>query len=138
MRRRTWASSWPPALGIREASRASVLIVHHAGKDQARGARGHSSRLRAATDVELEITEGCLKVAKNRDGQEGQTYGFALEKSNSARTPRVAGHDLRGHREPTRQPDPARQRPLGPNEQLVLDALTKAIAEQADPPPVTG
>ena len=29
--------------------------VHHCGKDAARGAGGHSS-LRAATDVELEIT----------------------------------------------------------------------------------
>ena len=37
---------------IREACEGHVLIVHHCGKDQARGARGHSS-LRAATDVEL-------------------------------------------------------------------------------------
>lgn len=31
-----------------------VMIVHHSGKDQAAGARGHSS-LRAATDTELEV-----------------------------------------------------------------------------------
>ena len=42
---------------IREACEGHVLIVHHSGKDLAKGARGHSS-LRAATDVELEVTNG--------------------------------------------------------------------------------
>jgi AAA domain len=67
---------------IREACKGFVLIVHHSGKDQARGARGHSC-LRAATDVELEVTSGeagrCLTVKKNRDGEEGAIYGFRLE-----------------------------------------------------------
>ena len=40
---------------IREACEGHVLVVHHCGKDAAKGARGHSS-LRAATDVELEVT----------------------------------------------------------------------------------
>ena len=45
------------AAAIREAADTHVLIVHHTGKDTARGARGHSS-LRAATDVELEVEHG--------------------------------------------------------------------------------
>jgi RecA-family ATPase len=72
---------------IREAAETSVLVVHHCGKDQAKGARGHSC-LRAATDVELEITEGCIKVSKSRDGQEGQTYGFKLEQVELGTNPK--------------------------------------------------
>jgi hypothetical protein len=41
--------------GIREATGACVLFVHHSGKNQAAGSRGHSS-LRAATDAEIEVT----------------------------------------------------------------------------------
>ena len=40
---------------IRSRSSVHTAIVHHAGKDIAKGARGHSS-LRAATDTELELT----------------------------------------------------------------------------------
>lgn len=51
---------------IREAVVAAMLIVHHTGKDAARGARGHSL-LRAATDTEIEIGAGVIKVTKQRD-----------------------------------------------------------------------
>src|SRR5204863_5294247 len=37
---------------LRAATGATILIVHHTGKDTSRGARGHSS-LRAATDTEI-------------------------------------------------------------------------------------
>ena len=40
---------------IREETGAHVMWIHHSGKDQAKGARGHSS-LRAALDTELEVT----------------------------------------------------------------------------------
>lgn len=40
---------------LREATKAHVLFVHHSGKDQAKGSRGHSS-LKAATDTEIEVT----------------------------------------------------------------------------------
>jgi hypothetical protein len=69
---------------IREACRGHVMIVHHSGKDEARGARGHSS-LRAATDVEMEVTreegpEGprVATVKKNRDGAEGERFAYDL------------------------------------------------------------
>src|SRR4029450_8369862 len=67
---------------IRDAATTHVLVVHHSGKDQARGARGHSC-LRAATDVELEVTNGeaggCIKVTKHRDEAGGRSFGFKLE-----------------------------------------------------------
>lgn len=63
---------------IRAATDAHVMIVHHSGKDQARGARGHTS-LRAATDTEIEIVEGVFKVTKQRDLDRSVKFAFALE-----------------------------------------------------------
>jgi len=63
---------------IRAATGAHVLIVHHTGKDLARGARGHSS-LRAATDTEIEVTPGRLAVTKQRDLDREFVTGFDLE-----------------------------------------------------------
>lgn len=40
---------------LREATKAHVMFVHHAGKDASKGSRGHSS-LKAATDTEIEVT----------------------------------------------------------------------------------
>lgn len=59
---------------IRVETGAHVMLVHHAGKDEAKGARG-SSALRAATDTELQVSEFVLSVTKQRD-REG---GTALE-----------------------------------------------------------
>lgn len=39
---------------VQQEGKTAVFVVHHSGKDQAAGARGHSS-LRAATDTEIEI-----------------------------------------------------------------------------------
>lgn len=61
---------------IRHATGAAVMLVHHAGKDVTKGARGHSL-LRAAADVELEVVnEGgtvTASVTKHRDGVTGGT-----------------------------------------------------------------
>jgi hypothetical protein len=61
-----------------------VLVIHHTGKDLARGARG-SSVLKAATDHELEVSKepaariGAIKLTKVRDGElEGERFGFEL------------------------------------------------------------
>ena len=67
------------------ATGAHVMLVHHMGKNQDRGARGHSS-LRAALDTEIEckMTEGTgigrLKVTKQRDMEMGSPLGFKLVK----------------------------------------------------------
>ena len=68
---------------MREATGAAVLVVHHSGKDKARGARGHSS-LRAATDTEIELSRDevselrTAKVTKQRDGDEGAEFHFKI------------------------------------------------------------
>jgi hypothetical protein len=51
---------------LREALGCHVMVVHHTGKDRAKGARGHSL-LRAATDTEIEVTPGRITVTKQRD-----------------------------------------------------------------------
>lgn len=58
---------------LRRASGATVLVVHHSGKDASAGARG-SSALRAAMDTELEVTavdtQLTVKVTKQKDAAE--------------------------------------------------------------------
>jgi AAA domain len=69
---------------IRTVTGACVLFVHHCGKDQARGARGHSL-LHGAIDTEIEVTatpEGkdrSATVVKQRDLPKGGVFGFQLE-----------------------------------------------------------
>lgn len=67
---------------IREATNSHIMLVHHSGKDVARGARGHSS-LRAATDTEIEVQNEdgsrAAIVTKQRDYQGGETFAFDLK-----------------------------------------------------------
>lgn len=51
---------------LREKIGCHVLVIHHSGKDAARGARGHSLA-RAAVDTEIEVKDGELIVRKQRD-----------------------------------------------------------------------
>ncbi len=62
---------------LRNATGAHVMVVHHSGKDQAKGARGHSS-LRAATDTEIEIAFLTARVKKQRDREFSKPIGFNL------------------------------------------------------------
>ena len=67
---------------IRDATGATVLTIHHNGKDATRGARGHSS-LRAAIDTEFRVdaTKGhTLTNTKQRDEEMGPVLDFRLEK----------------------------------------------------------
>lgn len=61
---------------------AMVLLVHHAGKDATRGARGWSG-LKAAMDVEIEVARSPLlgrsiRLSKSKDGDEGKPMSFKL------------------------------------------------------------
>lgn len=63
---------------LRAATGAHVMIVHHTGKERAKGARGHSL-LRAATDTEIEVAEGSIEVTKQRDLERSWSSGFGLQ-----------------------------------------------------------
>ena len=59
-----------------------VLLVHHTGKDQAKGLRGHSS-LHAALDAAIAVTRDGERrewaTAKSKDGADDQGNPFRLE-----------------------------------------------------------
>ena len=69
---------------VRESTGAHVCIIHHCGKDTAKGARGDSS-LRAAIDTEIEVIhpEGdryrTARVVKQRDLATIAPLVFSLE-----------------------------------------------------------
>lgn len=67
---------------IRDETGATVIMVHHSGKDVAKGARGWSG-LKAAVDFEFQvIKEGdrhAIQVTKQKDGEDGIAFGFSLE-----------------------------------------------------------
>ena len=62
---------------LRAACGGHVMVVHHTGKDKAKGARGHSL-LRAATDTEIEVAEGRISATKQRDLDKSWSGGFEL------------------------------------------------------------
>ncbi|TBF41491.1 helicase RepA family protein [Rhizobium leguminosarum] len=118
---------------IRLATGAHIMIVHHTGKDAARGARGHSS-LRAATDTEIEITvdEAGIRAAtvqKQRDYNGGETFHFELtnidvgedQDGDPVRTCIVTSAET-----PTTKPGRPK---LTPSEQVALRAIDDALAE---------
>jgi archaellum biogenesis ATPase FlaH len=66
---------------IHEVTGALVILVHHSGKDAAKGARGWSG-VRAACDVEIEVLRAehdrVATVTKLKDGEDGAEFGFKL------------------------------------------------------------
>src|SRR5579883_1254791 len=122
---------------ISKELRCLVLIVHHTGKDEARGARGHSLLL-GAVSTEIEITRkqgepGAIKVTKQRDGADGAEYGFVLKAA-------TLGTDEDGDPvtsavaidadAPKRKP-----RPQGRIQELVHDAFHQFVLDHGEPNP---
>jgi hypothetical protein len=70
------------AKAIHAAVGGVVLVVHHTGKDAARGMRGHSSliaALDAAIEVSRDVDRREWKIAKSKDGSDGEAHQFRLE-----------------------------------------------------------
>jgi len=67
---------------LRHETGATVLIVHHSGKDPTKGARGSGS-LRAALDTEIEVSGDAnprqARVSKQRDLPSGDVFAFDLD-----------------------------------------------------------
>lgn len=63
-------------------SGALVVLIHHSGKDEAKGARGWSG-LRAAADAEIEITRAgdyrTATITKMKDGSDNEQFIFKLK-----------------------------------------------------------
>jgi hypothetical protein len=125
---------------LQDALNCAILIVHHSGKDEAKGQRGHSSLL-GAVDAELEVTKisdedsperiGKLKVTKQKDGEDGIEIGYRMITVQlSSLDPDATSLAL----EPLAGPiEPARKQPkLKGNLADAMTALRKAIANHGD------
>jgi hypothetical protein len=66
---------------LRAATGAMVVLIHHAGKDPGKGARGWSG-IKGAVDFEVAISrDGDVRealVSKQKDGEDGERFGFKL------------------------------------------------------------
>lgn len=63
---------------LRTEIQTHVMVVHHSGKEQSRGARGWSG-IRAAVDTEIEVHEGMFTAMKQRDIDAIQPIPFRLK-----------------------------------------------------------
>jgi putative DNA primase/helicase len=121
---------------LEEAAGGVVLAIHHAGKNAAAGARGHSS-LHAASDGVIEITRApggirTAKVAKLRDGADGEEFNFRLQVVDLGRHPDPAAEPGEAwtscvvvHTD--EKPVGRATRPLPAGATVALDALRKAL-----------
>ena len=112
-----------------------VVLVHHSGKDATKGLRGHSS-LFAALDAAVEVSRDGdrreWRVAKSKDGQDGDAHPFKLQIE-------TLGTDDYGDaitscvvvRETAAQDVRAVKLPQGGNQRLVLDALRPMFKDGA-------
>jgi hypothetical protein len=70
---------------LREMTNAHIAFVHHSGKDDLKGARGHSS-LRAAVDTEIEVSRpdtespSTIKIVKQREMEMIDDMSFSLSR----------------------------------------------------------
>ena len=68
---------------LEHAIEGLVLLVHHTGKDQSKGLRGHSS-LHAALDAAIAVAKNdklktkSWSVSKSKDGADQESFGFRL------------------------------------------------------------
>jgi hypothetical protein len=121
---------------IKRETGAHVALVHHCGKDAARGMRGHSSLL-GAVDVVVEVERSAagtrsMRLEKVKDGKDGDEHGFELETVE-------LGYDDDGDAITTcivvpsdADATPAVQKVTGAAE-LALRLLRKAVEEAGEP-----
>jgi len=127
-----------------------VLIIHHSGKDQARGMRG-SSALLGAVDLELECQKisqegsadriGKLTVTKQKDGEDGIVLGYRMdvvslsqidpEATSLALVP-IATEEL----ESASKVKSAKEQKINVDAKVAIQALEQAISEGGEQPPI--
>lgn len=122
---------------IRHAIGNCFEFIHHAGKDTARGARGHSS-LKAATDTELEVSVAnevhYVRATKQRDFALGDEFAFTLRQVE-------VGTDQHGQPVTTCIPvvseinRQAKDQQPTPEEKLAIQTLEEAFRLHQRPPP---
>ena len=114
---------------IRKELSCFFLVIHHSGKDQGAGLRGHTSLL-GAIDTALELDGESISVVKQRDGQDGVRYGYRLRVIELGTSPR--GKTITsGVIEFTEAGE--RKINLTPNQRNAREALQQYIADHGQP-----
>ncbi len=125
---------------IRQETSAHLLVIHHTGKDEGRGTRGHSL-LNGAADTIIEVAKDEMSglvtatVKKQRDRASGDVLTFKLE-------PVDIGMDDDEDTitscvvVPSDEQAPQRARLTGPAK-IALNLLIKAIDEAGEIPPAS-
>lgn len=115
---------------IREATGAHVMVIHHTGKDEDRGARG-SSALRAAVDNEIQVTaDGEILSRKQRDQEPPEPLHFKLRSV-------VLGVDEDGDPVTSAvvdeaEPPKKEAKPLKGRDEVALQALQDALRDHGE------
>jgi hypothetical protein len=124
---------------LRHETKAHIAVIHHCGKDEAAGLRGHSSLL-GALDLVVFIKSKVMRVEDARDMAEGDEWGFTLrsvtigtDDEGDVITSCVVEEAEIGAEKGGDSAKP--RRPRGKNQQTVLDAFYKAVSGAADEPP---
>lgn len=116
---------------MHKATGAMVILIHHSGKDKAKGARGWSG-IRAACDFEMEVTRnGDFRLAtlsKLKDDDDGTEWHFKL-------SPVVLGMDEDGDDitscviECIDPPEGAKRAALGGRERQIMDIVKRQLLD---------
>lgn len=120
---------------VRKALGCYLLIVHHCGKDEARGMRGHSSLLGAVdTEIHLESTQSgrVLTITKQRDGEDGLAFGYSLRQVLLGTSPRgkaITSLVVDDAEATVAAPN------LGHNQKKTIEALRQYVDEHGRPCP---
>ena len=127
---------------IRAGLDTQVMVIHHCGKNDARGARGHSS-LKAATDQEIEVVANqdsthSAKATKVRDDANGENFGFMLdvvELGENAYGEIVTTCVARASENRVQHSGKSKNIKLTDNASLLLECLEEALATFGTAPP---
>lgn len=118
---------------IREVTGAHLMVIHHSGKDRAKGARGHSL-LRAATDTEIEVERGRVTVTKQRDMDGEFKQAFKLKSVNIGRDSDGAHVTSCVVEFISREVAEAGPQPVSRGLSELVNALDSALAEHPEQP----
>lgn len=76
-----WKAFLDNLRSISKSTKATILAVHHTGKDESRGMRGSNSSL-ASADTTILVSNHVVTTVKMRDGVRGQRFPFEIKELN--------------------------------------------------------
>lgn len=115
---------------IREATGAHVMVIHHTGKDEDRGARG-SSALRAAVDNEIQVTsEWEIISRKQRDQEPPEPLHFNLRSVTLGMD--EDGDPVTSAVVDVAEPPKPKRKPLSGKNEVAMQALYDALRDHGE------